>query len=205
MNEKFFELKKEKQDRMINAALKVFSEYGYYHASTDEIVKNAQISKGLLFHYFGSKIGVYAFLYDYATKFVTLELTNNVEKNENSYFELYKQVLSAQVAAMAQYPYIFLFLNKADEEDYPEAVAEISVRREKYQRIMGALRERADITEFASFVDYEKIGWILDYTINGIMKKDVKGENFRADLFMQEATEYIDMIKAMSLKTDLSL
>ena len=49
MNEKFFELKKEKQDRMINAALLVFSKYGYYHASTDEIVKEANISKGLFY------------------------------------------------------------------------------------------------------------------------------------------------------------
>ncbi len=117
MNEKFWDLKKEKQDRMINAALKVFSQYGYYHASTDEILKTAGISNGLLFHYFGSKIGVYAFLYDYATRFVTLELTGNVEKNETGYFELYNQILSAKVAAMAQYPYIFPFLNKADEED----------------------------------------------------------------------------------------
>ena len=29
MNEKFFDLKKEKQDRMINAALKVFALHGY--------------------------------------------------------------------------------------------------------------------------------------------------------------------------------
>lgn len=199
MNEKFFELKKEKQDRMINAALKVFSEYGYYHASTDEIVKNAEISKGLLFHYFGSKIGIYAFLYDYATRFVTLELTANVEKNENDYFELYHQILSAKVAAMSQYPYIFLYLNKADEEKHPEAVAEISERREKYQRIMEALRERADITQFAPFVDYNKVGEILDFTINGLMVKRIKSASFRSDLFLQEAEEYIDMIKAMSL------
>ena len=199
MNEKFFELKKEKQDRMINAALKVFSEYGYYHASTDEIVKNAEISKGLLFHYFGSKIGMYAFLYDYATRFVTLELTANVEKNENGYFELYHQILSAKVAAMSQYPYIFLYLNKADEEKHPEAVAEISERREKYQRIMEALRERADITQFAPFVDYNKVGEILDYTINGLMVKRIKSASFRSDLFLQEAEEYINMIKAMSL------
>lgn len=199
MNEKFFELKKEKQDRMINAALKVFSEYGYYHASTDEIVKNAEISKGLLFHYFGSKIGIYAFLYDYATRFVTLELTANVEKNENGYFELYHQILSAKVAAISQYPYIFLYLNKADEEKHPEAVAEISERREKYQRIMEALRERADITQFAPYVDYNKVGEILDYTINGLMVKRIKSAGFRSDLFLQEAEEYIDMIKAMSL------
>ena len=51
MNGKFFDLNKEKQDRMINAALKVFAINGYRHASTDEIVREAGISKGLLFHY----------------------------------------------------------------------------------------------------------------------------------------------------------
>ena len=199
MNEKFFELKKEKQDRMINAALKVFSQYGYYHASTDEIVKTAGISKGLLFHYFINKIGIYAFLYDYATRRVTLELTTSVEKNETGYFELYNQILSAKAAAMAQYPYIFLFLNKADDEDHPEAVAEITERREKYHRIMEALRERADITNFAEGVDYRKIGDVLDYTVEGLMEKHIKSESFRADLFIQEAEEYIEMIKNMSL------
>ena len=53
MNEKFFDLKKEKQDRMINASLKLFAINGYKHASTDDIVNEAGISKGLLFHYFG--------------------------------------------------------------------------------------------------------------------------------------------------------
>ena len=99
MNDRFWELKKEKQDRMINSALKVFSQYGYKHASTDEIVRGAEISKGLLFHYFESKIGLYAFLYDYATRFVTLELTANVEKSESRYYELYKQILSEFPAA----------------------------------------------------------------------------------------------------------
>ena len=200
MNEKFWDLKKEKQDRMINAALKVFSQYGYYHASTDEIVKTAGISKGLLFHYFGSKIGVYAFLYDYATRFVTRELTGHVEKNENGYFELYEQILSAKVASMAQYPYIFLFLNKADEEDYLEAVDEISERRDKYHRIMEALRERADVTRLTDKADYRKTWDVMDFTVQGLIDKDVKSDNFRADIFMQEALEYIDMIREMSIK-----
>ncbi|MBP3195608.1 MAG: TetR/AcrR family transcriptional regulator [Butyrivibrio sp.] len=202
MNEKFFELKKEKQDRMINAALKVFSQYGYNHASTDEIVKEAQISKGLLFHYFGSKIGMYAFLYDYATRFVTLELTANVDKNENGYFELYHQILSAETAAMAQYPYILLFLDKANEEVNQEALAEISERREKYQRIMNTLKDRADITMLAEGIDYQKLRNILDYTIDGLLRKNIKNESFRADLFMEEAEEYIDLIKNMSINRE---
>lgn len=52
MNNKFFDAAKEKQDRIINAALQVFAVNGYRHASTDEIVRIAGISKGLLFHYF---------------------------------------------------------------------------------------------------------------------------------------------------------
>ena len=41
MNEKFFDLKRDKQDRIINAGLKVFAKHGYRHATTDDIVKEA--------------------------------------------------------------------------------------------------------------------------------------------------------------------
>ena len=69
MNEKFFDLKKEKQDRMINASLKIFALNGYRHASTDDIVAEAGISKGLLFHYFVNKLGLYTF---YAVRIIRL-------------------------------------------------------------------------------------------------------------------------------------
>lgn len=58
MNDKFWDLKKAKQDKMINGALKIFARNGFRHASTDEIVAEASISKGLLFHYFYSKAGL---------------------------------------------------------------------------------------------------------------------------------------------------
>ena len=200
MNERFFELKKEKQDRMINGALKVFSQYGYHHASTDEIVREANISKGLLFHYFESKMGLYVFLYDYSTRFVALELTTNVEKNENGFFELYKQILTAKADAMSQYPRIFLFLNKAEEETDEAAIAEISERREKYRRIMEGLRERSDITIFDDGTDYQKIWNILDYTVEGLLLKHIASDNFRSDLFLEEAKEYVDLIKGMTVR-----
>ena len=199
MNERFFELKKEKQERMINAALKVFAEHGYYHSSTDEIVKTANISKGLLFHYFGNKIGLYSFLYDYATRSVTLELSTHVEKNETGYFELYKQVLMAKGDALKRFPYIFAFLKKADEETDSAAVEEIRERRDKYSRIMQALKERADITVFSKGIDYNKIWDILDYTVEGLLEKNIRSGSFRADLFMEEASEYVDMVQKMVL------
>ena len=74
MNEKFFDLKKEKQDRIINAALRSFALGGYLHASTDDIVKLAGISKGLIFHYFETKLGLYQFVYDYSIRVINLEI-----------------------------------------------------------------------------------------------------------------------------------
>ena len=66
VNEKFWDLKKSRQDSMINGGLRVFAENGFRHASTDEIVAEASVSKGLLFHYFYSKTGLYSFLAEYA-------------------------------------------------------------------------------------------------------------------------------------------
>ena len=86
VNDKFFDLKKEKQDRMINAALKVFATQGYRHGSTDDIVREAGVSKGLLFHYFGSKVGVYRFIYDYSVKYMMLELRSTVDTKEKDLF-----------------------------------------------------------------------------------------------------------------------
>ena len=51
----FTELDEKKQERIIDAALKEFAEYGYENASTNRIVKTCGVSKGSLFKYFENK------------------------------------------------------------------------------------------------------------------------------------------------------
>ncbi len=46
---------KETKERIIKAAMKVFANYGYFRAPVQMIAKEAGISKGLVFWYFGSK------------------------------------------------------------------------------------------------------------------------------------------------------
>lgn len=62
----------EKRDALFDASMKEFSK-GYAAANTDEIVATAGIAKGLLFHYFGSKKGLYQFLLHYALDTVNAE------------------------------------------------------------------------------------------------------------------------------------
>lgn len=49
----------EKEARILTAATRIFANEGYQNAKTDEIAKAADVSKGLVFNYFGSKGKLY--------------------------------------------------------------------------------------------------------------------------------------------------
>lgn len=64
LNEKFFALPKEKQQKIINAGFHVFSKNSYKKSPMSEIAQAAGISKSLLFHYFHNKKELYLFLWE---------------------------------------------------------------------------------------------------------------------------------------------
>lgn len=200
MNDKFFELKKEKQDRMINAALKVFAMQGYKHASTDDIVKEAGVSKGLLFHYFESKLGVYEFIYEYSVRYMVLELGTMVSKNESNLFEVMKQVEFARMNAMREYPHMQQFLNRAMSEDVGEVLLATEEKRsileEEYNRIKSQIR----FTGFPAGVDGRKLQKMMDFTIKGLLTERFMENSFQPEMFYEEVVEYLDMMKALSAK-----
>ncbi len=198
MNEKFFDLKKEKQDRMINAALKIFALNGYKHASTDDIVVEAGISKGLLFHYFGSKLGLYTFLYDYSVRFMKLELTTGVLSGTTDYFDIRKQMEFAKMQVLKNYPYMQLFLNRSKAEDVNEALLAIEEPRRELIQIYTNLLGQADRSLFASHVDFDKINAMMEYTINGLMKERFLDASFHPEMLYEEITSYLMMMKKLT-------
>ena len=64
MNEKFFSLPEEKQQEIINAGYRVFSQNTYKKSPVSEIAAEAGISKSLLFYYFRNKKELYLFLWE---------------------------------------------------------------------------------------------------------------------------------------------
>jgi AcrR family transcriptional regulator len=44
-----------RKDKIVQASIEEFSEHGFEKANTDRISQRAEVSKGLIFHYFGSK------------------------------------------------------------------------------------------------------------------------------------------------------
>lgn len=198
MNAKFFDLKKDKQDRMINAALKVFALNGYRHASTDDIVKEAGISKGLLFHYFGSKSGVYEFIYEYSVRYMLLELGTKISRSETDLFEITKQVELARMDAMKGYPYMQHFLNQCDLEDVSEALLVIEdmkrVLEAEYHRINNQISFRG----LPAGVDGSKLQKMMDLTIRGLLQEKFREGTFQPEMLYDEIVEYVDMMKKMA-------
>ncbi len=195
MNAKFFDLKKEKQDRMINAALKVFALHGYRHASTDDIVREAAVSKGLLFHYFENKLGAYTFVYDYSVRYMTLELKSTVDTKETDVFELVKQSECARMHAMRGYPYMQQFLNRSMSEDVSEALLAIEEKRNVLLSAYEGIRKQMNFKALPAGIDGEKLYKMLDLTIKGLMSERFQDASFQPEMLYEEIVDYVDMMK----------
>ncbi len=161
MNPKFFDIKKEKQDRIINAALKVIALRGFSHASTDEIVKEAGISKGLLFHYFENKQGLLDYLYGYSTRYALMELKGQLRETSPDFFEFHEQVLQAEISLIKQYPCIMLFLEHmwVDKDDEVLALdkSKLNSFSEFYQELLQRIHfpekiMRSDVTQSSRMI-----------------------------------------------------
>ena len=194
MNSKFFDLKKEKQDRIINAALKVFALQGYRHGSTDDIVRGAGISKGLLFHYFESKLGVYRFIYDYSVRYMNLELRSTVSPKEKDLFGVMKQVECARMHAMKGYPYMQQFLNRSLAEDSYEALLSVEEKKNSLEETYAVIDSQIDYGLLPSGIDGEKLRKMLDFTVKGLMTERFQDASFQPDMLYQEICGYLDMM-----------
>ncbi len=198
MNEKFFDLAREKQDRMINGAIEVFAKNGYKHASTDDMVKTVGVSKGLWFHYFGSKEGIYVFVYDYCVKYMLLELSTIVDENETNYFELMRQIAKTKVIVGRSYPYLTIFLEEAAHEPEQALAVKTAASRQSYEERLDAYLKHAEIDNVSDKGRRERIKKMLEYTISGIIREKT-AQAAETDAIFREIKAYIDLVRDMAL------
>lgn len=201
MNDKFFDLKKEKQNRMINAALKIFAQNGYQKASTDDIVKEAGISKGLLFHYFGSKAGLYIFVYEYSARYMAMEMQRAVALREKDLFMLLTQVEDAKNVLLRNYPYMqkFLLTNKdIQDEEIHSAVSEYT---DLIPKAMEEVLNRADYSRLVDGVDADFLVRSMNYITRGLMETALT-EEMDPGLAHKEAKEFYAMMREKFTKPE---
>ena len=200
MNEKFFDLKKEKQDKMINGAMKVFAQNGFLRASTDEMVKTAGVSKGLWFHYFDNKIGLYTFVTDYAIKYMIMELQRELTADASDYFDTTYGVEEVKMSVRRYYPYVPLFLSSLEQETNPEALEAVSEYLAVYKEKMNSVYEAVDRSRFASFVDPDIFDMTVKFTMKGILEEEYEKEVFDERRYMDRIRTFLEQMRKMTLR-----
>lgn len=99
----------DKKVRLINAAMKEFGENKFDKASTNTIVKEAGISKGLLYHYFSSKKDLYTYLFDYAIKAIALPIAEEVGLEDTDIIRRMERITKLKVKIFHEMPALLSF------------------------------------------------------------------------------------------------
>jgi TetR/AcrR family transcriptional regulator len=202
MTSKFLSLNLEKQDRILNAALKEFAQKGYENASTNGIVKSAGISKGLLFHYFKNKKELYLYLYNHFADVMAKEFFNELDFSERDIFERMKTLMNLKSKLMARHPEVFDFMVAAAMES-AEEVKELlnNANTELIHSSYSQLFENIDTTKFRDGVDIQRAINIIMWTLQGFSNQELeKAKALNKDLHdfdeaFTEAEVYIEMLK----------
>lgn len=139
MNEKFFSLPKEKQNRIMNAGFRIFSESSYKKSPVSEIAETAGISKALLFHYFKNKKELYLYLWNVAAKITQKQLEEEKCFDSDNLFDMMEHGIYLKTKIISKYPHMSNFLVRA----YYEKDSEISsIIQKSYKKIMGNRTEK---------------------------------------------------------------
>ena len=203
MNEKFFTLPKERRDTIINAALHVFAKYDYKKASTDEIASLAGISKGLIFHYFGSKKGLYLFLYDYAAKFIMGEMRGIADSSETDFFKIIVNSQTCKMSMLAKHPDCMTFIIKAFYEDSPEVKSEIDTTFGDIEKSTAkSFLARADLGKLKEDVPPEKLLNLILWFAEGFMRTRTPEELTDLAKLNDIYLEYVEILRRLVYKPE---
>lgn len=204
-NHKIMSMESEKRDRIIQSAMQEFCK-GYSAANTDEITKNAGISKGLLFHYFGSKKGLFLFLMKYAGEIVSSEYLKVTIDSRDFLVNLRKLSFLAMDLTF-KYKLIYDFMVKGYfslNEVFPEGLPKDI--HNPTEEIMIQIYQNTDTSLFRNDIDIEKARNIIIWTMKGFSDKllvyGIEVENYKVhyDEITKELDEYLQILHKILYK-----
>jgi len=203
--QKFMALEEDKRERILNAAMTEFLA-GFKKASTDNIVRAAGISKGLLFHYFGTKENLYNFLVDYAVHTVQSEYLDLINTHQPDILDSIWQLSLLKQDLSKRYPTMFEFLTRiyVDDKDCP--AKEHLVRFHAIQaKVMQDVYAHCDKSLFRDDIAPDKAIEIITWAVSGYSQTKVDQANADTgtvseviknyDAFLEEFKAYLEILR----------
>ena len=194
----------EKKINIINSAMKEFSKNTFQKASTNVIVEDAGISKGLLFHYFGSKDKLYKYLEYFSIKIITEKIVDELDWEQKDIFLRLKETSMIKFKVFQQYPYMADFSLKVFQNKSIEEIMHINpdFPLELYSQVYSY---NIDYSLFKEGIDVKKAINIIQWTLEKYsdeFRRAIKDGSRKFDYkaIEEEIYVYIDMLKVCFYK-----
>ncbi len=200
--EKFRKLEDNKQQLIINNAMQVFAENGYKKAYMSEIAEKCELTKPMLFYYFGSKMKLYLFLVDYAYGKVQMSITTFEDDIDNDFFNYLLYVTERKLEVLHTCPYLMRFLSGY----YFETEPEIEATKIEYANDIANAKHHLglddlDTSKFKSSVDPKLVFEMLGKWTEGYLSALEKPSSNMTNQAL--VTAYVEMGKEFKSMIDM--
>lgn len=202
--EVFENLPDEKRDKIFQASMEVFAEKGYEGASTNDIIKRAGISKGILFHYFGNKENLYLYVLDKTLDSAIEKITAGYSMAPPDLFERITAtgMLKLKFALEEPLVYKLIFVTFVNT---PQSIREAVQERYKrlYEIALPMLFDGLDLSHIRNGVDHNKAIEVVVLFMEGLQAKYIEAfKNMSPDEALsmmdkleQDSIVYMDILK----------
>lgn len=207
ITEKFMNLDPEKRKIILDAAFEEFADYSYEYASTNRIVKKANIGKGMLFYYFNSKKDLFNYLVEYGIDYIVNDYLSKIDVNERDFIKRYKQAAMVKMKAYAENPHIFNFLGNLHLNEYTELEEELKGRifeikangfAVMFNNIDKSLfRDDIDSKEVIRLINLTLAGYEMELT-NSLRGKKLSSMNFDSE--WDDFDVFLDLLRQIYYK-----
>ena len=203
MNERFFTLPAERQQLIINAGYRVFSQNSYKNSPMSEIADAAGISKSLLFHYFHNKKELYLFLWDKCAKTTIEFLTKYQCYEQRGLFDSMERGMKAKMEIIRLYPDMGNFVIKAFYETDSDISADIQESYHKYFHLKAdKTRLNLDPAQFIPGLDIPMMYHDMYWASEGYLWEMVRRGNVNMDQMEADFKKLIDFWKSVYLRKE---
>jgi TetR/AcrR family transcriptional regulator len=175
LKELYKQIPVEKREKILQAAIREFAERGYENASTNKIIQEAAISKGLLFHYFGNKKYLFLATFDLCVDQYISEMEKIVPSLTDLPNDLFDRILflsEFKYRYFLKQPLMYSFLLTAYNEILKKFPHEAEERMHYYQKIsMPFMLEGIDRSKFRKDLDLEKAMSLIYLCLNALAQQ----------------------------------
>ncbi len=203
MNERFFELPEEKQERILQAGFRVFSRSSYHQAPMNEVAAEAGISKSLLFHYFRNKREFYLYLWEICGRRTISQMEASDCYRQADLFESMRLGMKVKMAITRENPDMALFTLRAFYETDPDIRQDI---QESCQSLFSwkamHMLMNLDPGQFRDGIDIRRMYRDMYLASEGYLWEAMMRNDVDFDLMEQDFEEMIGFWKSIYLRKE---